>query len=150
MLRGTELFAGGWGKKSKDFSDAEFAQRGGDSKPVEKYELQQQSDFMRKIREDKKKLKKRNDETFYEIAAMAGVLDEQSGAGETIKPLGAFEADDDEDDVDLRYYDENGEVRKNSLEMFDDLNGEDGDIDYDPDTSITRLDNSVDVSRWDL
>ena len=39
----SSLPAGGWGKKAKDYSDAEFSnERGLESKPVESYELQQQ------------------------------------------------------------------------------------------------------------
>ena len=53
------LRAGGWGKKSKDYSEAELAGKDSTipSRPVEDYTLQQPRDFYKRIQEDKKKVR---------------------------------------------------------------------------------------------
>ena len=99
------LKAGGWGKKSKDYSAAELSGKDSTipSRPVEDYELQQPRDFLRKVMEDKEKLRRRKERDFIDIARQAGVLEDQKGDG--VKAMGAFDGDEDEpllDEVDVR------------------------------------------------
>ena len=144
------MYAGGWGKKAKDFSEAELANNANlESKPVENYELQQQSDFMARVMADRAALKKKKESDFLAIASSAGLLNSQTPADsedETV-PLGSFmdRMGEDEDDLDLRVYDdpEKQEVKKNSLDGFEDIGSS-----YDPDTSITRMDNVNDNAKW--
>ena len=53
------LWAGGWGKKSKDYSEAELLGKDSSipSRPVEDYTLQQPRDFNKRVREDKEKVR---------------------------------------------------------------------------------------------
>jgi len=134
----TELY-GSWGKRKKEFTEAEFAREGGDRRGFDNYELQQRSDFMAKLQNDRSKLMKKKDDEFLEIARMAGITD-QSDDG--VDPMGDFIADDDPfmeentDDIDVRVYFEDDD---------DDVSVEQN-IDFDPDTSITRLDGPSDVA----
>ena len=103
---------------------------------------------MARVLSDRAALLKRKETDFLAIASSAGLLNSQTRE-EEVKPLGSFgdmigESEDDEDDLDLRVYadPESREVRKNSLDGFE---GEGG---YDPDTSITRMDNVNDNAKW--
>lgn len=62
----------------------------------------ERSDFLAKMRADKKKFLKKKNEEYLEIARMAGITD-QSGDG--IDPMGIFVAEDEvdfNDDIDVR------------------------------------------------
>lgn len=137
-ISATPLFAGGWGKRAKDFVDDEFVSRGsegGERRGYDAYELQNRGDFMRRVRKDQAMMKKKNDESFLEIARMAGVGTDQNGDG--IAPMGSFDSstDDDFDDLDVSVpLDEDGDAVGVS------------ERDFDPDTSITRLDGDNDVA----
>jgi len=141
----TALSAGGWGKKAKDFSPAEMTTDTSiDNAPVESYELQPQRDFMARVIREKKAMKKRQEEEFVKVALAAGLLDSQTeGEATVMQPLGKFSAEDDDEELDMRFYEnpEEMEVKKNSLDGFEEPQ-------YDKDGSITRLDGANDVSKY--
>eukprot|EP00519_Triparma_laevis_P012490 CAMPEP_0182512490 /NCGR_PEP_ID=MMETSP1321-20130603/32222_1 /TAXON_ID=91990 /ORGANISM="Bolidomonas sp., Strain RCC1657" /LENGTH=180 /DNA_ID=CAMNT_0024719323 /DNA_START=176 /DNA_END=715 /DNA_ORIENTATION=+ len=148
--RTTFLSAGGWGKKAKDYSEAELStDKSIEAKPVESYELQQQTDFMNRVRQDRSKLLRRKESDFLAIASSAGLLKDQATGEEELPPMSKFDEmfeGELEEDIDLRVYDnvDEKEVKKNSLEGFDP-----GDIgELDEDTSITRMDGMNDVAKW--
>lgn len=74
----TFLNAGGWGKKAKDYSEAELSSDASiESKPVESYQLQQQTDFNNRIIKDRSKLLSRkgkngrkNDDAFADMTML--------------------------------------------------------------------------------
>mmetsp|Transcript_17548 Transcript_17548/g.27330 ORF Transcript_17548/g.27330 Transcript_17548/m.27330 type:complete len:188 (-) Transcript_17548:311-874(-) len=131
----TRLFAGGWGKRKKEFVEDEFARSDGNRRGFERYELQERSDFLRRVKAERNSFLKKKDEEYLSIARAAGITD-QSGDG--VEPMGEFDVDD-EDDLDVSV-------------SWEEMDGSDGDeqlgptVKYDPDSSITRLDNDLDIS----
>ena len=134
--RNTRLNAGGWGKRKKDFVDDEFARTDGTRRGFEKYELQERGDFLRSVNSSREKFLKKKDEEYLAIAKMAGVTD-QSGDG--IEPMGEFDVDDDDlfDDIDVSVQWDEDDLDEDEMGPV---------VKYDPDTSITRLDNDLDVA----
>ena len=52
-----------------------------------------------------------------------------------------------DDDVDVKFYEDDGmTVRSNSLDGFQEIDGEGPE--YDPDSSITRMDGNNDIAKW--
>ena len=134
-ITSTGLYAGGWGKRKKDYVEDEFARSDGSRRGFERYELQERSDFLQRVKNERTSFLKRQDEDYLNIARAAGITD-QSGDG--VEPMGEFDVDD-EDDLDVSV----------SWEEMDGSNGDEQDgpkVTYDPDSSITRLDNDLDVS----
>mmetsp|Transcript_16736 Transcript_16736/g.20892 ORF Transcript_16736/g.20892 Transcript_16736/m.20892 type:complete len:185 (+) Transcript_16736:127-681(+) len=133
----TTALYGSWGKRVKEFTDDEFAREGGDRRAFDSYELQERGDFMRRVREDQKKLLKRKEDDFMAIAEMAGLSD-QSGDG--VQPMGNFDVmgdfGDDEDDIDVS-------VRWDDNDAESDSANRRTTIDAD---SITRMDGDIDVA----
>ena len=135
----TRLY-GSWGKRKKEFVEDEFARSDGTRRGFEKYELQERGDFLRRVNSERERFLKKKDEEYLMIAKMAGVSDQ---TGDGIEPMGEFDAgefgDDYEDDIDVSV-------------QWEPMDGSDGDeqmgpyASYDPDTSITRLDNDLDVA----
>ena len=93
----------------------------------------QRGDFLRKVRNDQSKFLKRRDEEYLEIAKMAGITDQ---TGDGVEPMGEFSVDEDlYDDIDV------------SVQWDDeDDDGSSYDLEFDPDSSITRLDGDNDVA----
>lgn len=148
--RRTSLWSvGGWGKRAKEYTPDEFAGEGGERTGFDAYELQERSDFIQRVRTDQKKFLKKKDEDFLEIAKMAGITDQ---CGDGVQPLGDFSVDDDDgffdanDNLDVSVsFDDDDEDRG----YFHQKPGKKAvlvDPDFDPATSITRMDGDNDVS----
>jgi hypothetical protein len=82
---------------------------------------------------------------------MAGVLEDQKGDG--VQAMGSFNGGEGnafssvDDDVDVKFYEDDGmTVRSNSLDGFQEIDGEGPE--YDPDSSITRMDGNNDIAKW--
>ena len=56
-----------------------------EAKPVESYELQQQTDFMNRVRQDRSKLLRRKESDFLAIASSAGLLKDQATGEEEVR-----------------------------------------------------------------
>lgn len=133
----TALF-GSWGKRKKEFVDDEFARADGTRRGFEKYNLQERGDFLRRVDSERDRFMKKKDTEYLEIARLAGVSD-QSGDG--VEPMSEFDAGDEfNDDLDVSVQWEPSDSDEN-----DDISSRSSPT-YDPDSSITRLDNDLDVS----
>ena len=146
----TELYGGSWGKRKKEYGKAEFAKEGGARRGFDTYELQQQNDFMEKMKSDRSKLKRRTDEDFLAIAAMAGITDQNNDG---VVPMGDFDEIENDDDFDSSLSDDNDlDLKVYFDDDDDDDNAEnndmniDGNTKYDPESSITRLDGPSNVA----
>uniref|UniRef100_A0A7R9WGD0 Uncharacterized protein n=1 Tax=Pseudictyota dubia TaxID=2749911 RepID=A0A7R9WGD0_9STRA len=96
-----QMAPGGWGiGPSKEIQDEEFANRGGNARGYDAYELQNQGQFMRRVREERTGLKQKKANELLEIAKMAGILDKKK-MDERGERLDKFDADDMDDDDDL-------------------------------------------------
>jgi len=96
---------GGWGiGPSKEIQDEEFANRG-NTRGYDKYELQNQGQFMRRVREERSGLKKKKANELLEIAKMAGIMDKKK-LEERGDRLDKFETEDmsDDEDLDVRVF----------------------------------------------
>mmetsp|Transcript_23422 Transcript_23422/g.34161 ORF Transcript_23422/g.34161 Transcript_23422/m.34161 type:complete len:181 (-) Transcript_23422:389-931(-) len=137
--RSAPLFAGGgWGKRIKEYSTDEFANdgTGGARRGFDAYELQERSDFLRRVKNDQKNFMKKKDDEFMAIARMAGVTD-QSGDG--VEPMGQFDFDDEDFDIDVSVqWDDNNESKQPRYYADEQ--------EFDPDSSITRMDTDGDVA----
>ena len=58
-----------------------------EAKPVESYELQQQTDFMNRVRQDRSKLLRRKESDFLAIASSAGLLKDQATGEEEVRVI---------------------------------------------------------------
>jgi len=138
----TKLYGGSWGKRKKEYTEAEFAKEGGDRRGFDAYELQQRSDFYNKIKSDRTKLIQKQDDDFLAIAAMAGITDQNNDG---VVPMGDFDVE--EDDIDSSIGDEDIDLKVYFNEKEDDtVSRQRQPIDFDPDNSITRLDGPSDVA----
>mmetsp|Transcript_16914 Transcript_16914/g.33669 ORF Transcript_16914/g.33669 Transcript_16914/m.33669 type:complete len:179 (-) Transcript_16914:142-678(-) len=126
--------AGGWGKRIKEYGESEYNRDDSSVRPFENYELQDSSDFLRKVASERTKLLKKKDDDFIAIARAAGLSD-QSGDG--IAPMGQFEADEfGADEIDVSTVWEDGTEPMFDQEWGPTREGE----------SITRMDGPSDVA----